>query len=174
MRADFNMLATTWRGNENNARSELLQLCEELEKADSIVERTGISGLITLKVSSSPFEVIEKFREILRKDPWKFRYTLRAIPIEIVVKTDLDRIQEAAEELGKKIGENETFRVTVEKRHTQIRSKDLIEVAAMSLKRKVNLAKPDKIFLIEVLGGYTGLSVLKPLDILSILKEKVL
>jgi tRNA acetyltransferase TAN1 len=50
----------------------------------------------------------------------------------------------------------------------------LIEAAAANIKRRVNLSRPDKVVLIEVLGGLTGLSVVKPEEILSILKEKVL
>jgi tRNA acetyltransferase TAN1 len=64
--------------------------------------------------------------------------------------------------------------VTAEKRFTQISSKELIEAAAAGIKRKVNLSKPDKVVLIEVLGGFTGVSIVKPEEILSILKEKVL
>jgi tRNA(Ser,Leu) C12 N-acetylase TAN1 len=38
----------------------------------------------------------------------------------------------------------------------------------------VNLTKPDKILLVEVVGGLTGVSIAKPDEIISVLKEKVL
>jgi len=38
----------------------------------------------------------------------------------------------------------------------------------------VNLENPDKILLIEVLGALTGVSLLKPSDILGVVKEKLL
>jgi len=75
---------------------------------------------------------------------------------------------------GSKIGQSETFRVTVEKRFTGIPSRDIIEAAAENIKRKVDLTKPSKILLIEVIGGLTGISVIKPSDILSVVKEKML
>jgi tRNA acetyltransferase TAN1 len=94
--------------------------------------------------------------------------------MEKVVRTDLGEIQRVATELGSKIGENETFRVTVEKRFTETPVREIIEAAAANIERKVDLNKPDKILLIEVIGGLTGLSVIKPNDIISVMKEKVL
>ena len=73
-----------------------------------------------------------------------------------------------------RIGENETFRVTVEKRFTALHSKDIIEAAAGDIKRRADLENPDKILLIEVIGALTGLSLLKPIDILAVVKEKML
>ncbi|MEM2947309.1 MAG: THUMP domain-containing protein, partial [Candidatus Bathyarchaeia archaeon] len=98
----------------------------------------------------------------------------RIIPIEKVIRTDLGEIQRAATELSSKIGKNETFRVTVEKRFTETSTRDIIEAAAANIERRVDLNKPNKILLIEVIGGLTGLSVIKPEEILSVVKEKVL
>ena len=80
----------------------------------------------------------------------------------------------AASELAVKIGETETFRVTVEKRFTSLHTKDLIEAAAGDLKQKADLENPNKILLVEVLGALTGLSLLEPSDILAVIKEKML
>ncbi|MCK4668737.1 RNA methyltransferase, partial [Candidatus Bathyarchaeota archaeon] len=68
----------------------------------------------------------------------------------------------------------ETFRVTVEKRFTQMSSREVIEATAVNVKRNVNLDNPDKILLVEIIGGLTGVSVIKPSYILSIIKEKML
>jgi len=171
---DFNLLATTSRGNEDEACSELWYLLGEIGDSAPVVDKTGVAGLIAAKTVFNPFEVIEKFRQILRERPYEFRYTLRIIPIEKVIRTDLGEIQRAATELSSKIGKNETFRITVEKRFTETSTRDIIEAAAANIERKVDLNKPDKILLIEVIGGLTGLSVIKPEDILSIVKEKVL
>jgi tRNA acetyltransferase TAN1 len=174
MHKEFNVLATTSRGNEGYARSELRYLLEKVGDPTATVERTGISGLITIKTSLDPIEAVEKLRTLLRERPYEFRYTLRVIPIEIVVPTGLDQVQRAVVDLGSKIGESETFRVTVEKRFSGTATKDIIEAAANVIKRKVNLSEPDKIVLIEVVGGLTGVSVVRPEDTLSVLKEKML
>lgn len=174
MLTDFNLLATTSRGNEGDACSELWYLLGEIGDSAPIVDRTGVSGLVAAKTVFDPFEVVEKLRRILRERPYEFRYTLRIIPVENVVSTDLGEIQQAATELSSKIGENETFRVTVEKRFTEIHSRDIIEAAVANIEREVDLTQPDKILLIEVVGGLTGMSVIKPDDIISVMKEKML
>lgn len=174
MLRNFNLLATTWRGNEENACSELWYLLGEIGDSAPTVDKTGVAGLIAAKTAFNPFEVIEKFRKILHERSYEFRYTLRIIPVEKVVRTDLGEIQQAATELSSKIGEDETFRVTVEKRFTETPTQDIIEATAANIVRKVDLNNPDKILLIEVVGGLTGLSVIKPNEILAVMKEKML
>jgi len=174
MLRDFNILATTSRGNEGDVCSELWYLLNELGDSAPTVDKTGVSGLIAVKTAIDPFEVVEKFREVLHERPYEFRYTLRIIPIEKVVRTDLEEIQRVASDLGSKIREEETFRVTVEKRFTEVSTPDIIEAVAANIERRVDLNKPDKILLIEVVGGLTGMSVIKPDDILSVTKEKLL
>ncbi|MEM3578732.1 MAG: THUMP domain-containing protein [Candidatus Bathyarchaeia archaeon] len=171
---DFNLLATTSRGNEDEACSELWYLLSEIGDSAPIVDKTGVAGLIAAKTAFNPFEVVEKFRQILHERPYEFRYTLRIIPIEKVIRTDLGAIQRAATELSAKIASNESFRITVEKRFTETSTKDIIEAAAANIERRVDLNNPDKILLIEVIGGLTGLAVIKSTDILSVVKEKVL
>jgi len=173
MLRNFNLLATTWRGNEENACSELWYLLGEIGDSAPTVDKTGVAGLIAAKTAFNSFEVIEKFRKILHERSYEFRYTLRIIPIEKVVRTDLGEIQRAATELSSKIGEDETFRVTVEKRFTETPTRDIIEAAAANIEREVDLNNPNKILLIEVVGGLTGLSVIKPNEILAVMMEKV-
>ena len=177
---DFNILATTSRGNERKMCSELTYLLkDELGDIAPVVGKTGLSGLVTAKTCFNPCDVIEKFRAILHEHPYKFRYALRIIPIEKVVPTNLDEIKRATSELAANIKENETFRVTVEKRFTNLHSRDLIEAAVTGMEltgseRKVDLKNPDKIMLIEIVGGLTGMALIKPNDVLAVLKEKML
>jgi tRNA acetyltransferase TAN1 len=174
MLKEFNLLASTSRGYEKYARSELRFLFEKIGDTSPTIERTGVSGLIAVKTNLDAIDAIRQFRTILIQSPYEFRFILRIIPIERVVSTDLELIQQAVAELSIKIGENETFRVTVEKRFTTTHTKDIIEKVAVNVKRKVNLTQPDKIILIEIVGGLTGVSVVKPEDVVSVQKEKLL
>lgn len=170
---DFNLLITTSRGNEEDACSEIWYLLGEIGDSTAKVDKTGITGLVATKTAFNPFEVIEKFREILKERPYEFRYTFRVIPIEKVVRTDLGEIERTTTELASKIKENESFRVTVEKRFTDTSTKDIIEAAALNIERKVDLRNPDKVILVEVVGRLTGLSIIKPEQILAVMKEKL-
>jgi tRNA acetyltransferase TAN1 len=172
---DFNLLATTSRGNEKHVCFELSYLLrEELGDPAPVVDKTGIRGLVAAKTSLNPHEAIEKFRAILQERPYEFRYTLRIIPAERVVPTDLDEVKRIATELAANMEKNETFRVTVEKRFTSLHSKDFIEAVATGIDRKVDLENPDKILLVEVVGGLTGMSLIKPNEVLAVVKEKML
>jgi tRNA acetyltransferase TAN1 len=178
--SDFNILATTSRGNERQMCSELAYLLEEeLGDTEPMIGKTGIRGLVVAKTCLDPCDAIEKFRAILQEHPYKFRYALRILPIEKVVPTGLEEVKRAALELANSFEKNETYRVTVEKRFTNLHSRELIEAAVRGIdttcnERKVNLENPDKILLIEVLGGLTGISLIKPNQILAVLKEKML
>ena len=169
---EFNLIISTSRGNEENACSEAWFLLGELGDRESIVERTEISGLIVARTRIDPFEAVNGLRRILRERPGEFRYILKVIPVEDVVRTDPEEIGRAVSRLAYKIGEDETFRVTVEKRHSSLPTGRIIEAAAKVIDRKVNLERPDRIVLIEVLGGLTGISIIRPDDILSVVKER--
>jgi len=172
MLRDFNLLITTTRGNEDDVCSEIWYLLGEIGDSAAKVDKTGVSGLIAAKTLFSPLETIEKLRSLLKERPYEFRYALRIIPIQKVTRTDLGEIERVVTQLAEEIEASETFRVTVEKRFTHIPSKDIIEAAAANIERKVDLINPDKIVLIEVVGGITGISVLKPSDVISVVKEK--
>lgn len=174
MLQNFNLLATTSRGNEEDASSELRYLLGKIGDPQPEIDHTGVSGLIAAKTGFDPFDTVEDLRRILVERPYQFRYTLRIIPIEKVVTTDLDEIRRVAGELSSKISEDEAFRVTVEKRFTELHRAEIIDVAAEDIERNVDLTEPDKILLIEVVSGLTGISVIEPGDIISVIKEKLL
>jgi len=175
MISDFNLLATTSRGNERPMCNELYYLLkEELGDAEAQTSKTKVRGLIVAKTSLNPFEAIEKLCGILSERPYEFRYALRILPIEQVVSTDLEAIRCVTQALASRIGEQETFRVTVEKRFTSFHSADIVAAAAEGIKRKADMENPDRIILIEVLGALTGISLVKPSDIISVIKEKML
>ena len=74
--------------------------------------------------------------------------------------------------LASRIGEEESFRITVEKRRTILRSMEVIDAVADGIDRKVVLEEPDWIVLIEVVGRVTGVSVIRPECLLNVQKEK--
>jgi tRNA acetyltransferase TAN1 len=91
--------------------------------------------------------------------------------MQVVVPTGLDTIRQAAIDLTPKIG-NDTFRVTVEKRHNSLDSMQIIKVIAGQISNKVDLENPCWVVLVQVLGSLTGVSVLRPNQIFSSVIEK--
>ncbi|MCW4052837.1 MAG: THUMP domain-containing protein [Candidatus Bathyarchaeota archaeon] len=160
------------RGNEAQVCSEAWYLLGEAGDDTVIVDKTGISGLVAAKTSLSPIEAVQKLRVLLRDRPSEFRYILRIIPIQEVVDSNIPSIVQAVSRMTNQIHEDETFRITVEKRHSAISRKELINEVAAVVERKVNLTKPDKILLIQVVGGRTGISIVEASGILSTTKER--
>jgi tRNA acetyltransferase TAN1 len=153
---------------------ELIFLLKEAGDDEAKADKTGIRGLVVAKTMLNPVEAVEKFKVMLQERPYEFRYSLRIIPIQRVVHTNLEEIKQAATELASGLSKRETFRITVEKRYTSLHSRDFIEAVATNIENTVDLHKPNKVLLIEVMGGYTGISLLKLTDMISVLKEKML
>jgi len=175
MMEDFNLIVTTSRGNERAVIRELsFLLKEELGDAEAEVGTTMVRGLIVGKTSLDPLEVIAKLRVILNERPYMFRYALRIVPIQRVVSTEFEAIKKVAAELAAKMAKEASFRVTVEKRFTEVHSKDLIEAAVGDIPNKVDLHNPDWILQVEVIGHLTGVSLLRSIDVLAVVKEKML
>jgi len=172
MLRDFNLLVTTMRGSEPQACSETWYLLGEAGDSTSIVDKTGISGLIAAKTALSATEAIKKLRNLLKDRPSEFRYVLRMIPIQEVVDSNIPAIVEAASRIAHQICKDETFRVTVEKRHTSISGSELIREVAAVVERQVSLTKPDKILLVQIVGGRTGVSIIDASGVLSTHKER--
>lgn len=166
--SDFNLIATTTRGLESEASSELWMLLRGLGDGSPSVGQSPVRGLILARTSLDPLEAVRLLREELIRNPQEFRYLLRVIPVEMVVPTELDRIVEAAHRLASRIGEAESYRITVEKRRTGLSSREAIEAVASGIERRVDLENPDWIVLVEIVGRYTGVSVLRPESILNV------
>lgn len=171
---NFNLLASTTRSGGKWASAELLKILNELGDIEAVAHETSVLGLVVADTKLDPFEAVHKMRGLLKEVPWTFRSVLKVIPIEKVVGTEVETISSAVSELVHKIDVNETFRVTVDKRHSAVHTNAIVEAVASRIVNEVSLENPDKIILIEVLGGITGISILKLEDILSVVKEKKL
>ncbi|MCS7132421.1 MAG: THUMP domain-containing protein [Nitrososphaeria archaeon] len=168
----FNLIATTPRGQENLAAIELEDLLKSLGDESPKVSLTSVAGLLTANTRIDPFKVINDVRKIIEEEPWRIVNLRRLIPIEEVVESTIEEISRAVQRLSSKIPEDATFRITIEKRHTSLSSSEIIEAAAKNVNRKVNLKNPDWVILIEVVGALTGISVIKPDQVLSISKAQ--
>ena len=169
---DFNLLVSSSRGEERDANSELQYLLRELGDKNARTDYTIVSGLTVAKTSLEPTRVVNDLRTSLRDCRWKFRYVLKVKPVRAVVACNISEIVAAAAQQVSRIRENETFRVSVEKRRNAIPSKEIIDAVASKIPRKVELQSPGKIVMIEIIGDLAGVSVIEPGGILGVEKEK--
>ena len=168
----MNLIVTCARNLEAEAEEEIMDILDELGDPDVKISVSNMSGIITVQTKLDPIEVVRKMKEILLDEPWSIRYCLRVIPIQKIVETNLDKIEECISSISDKIEDNESYRILIEKRNSDISSKEIITNIANQIKNKVSLDFPDKIILIEILGIVTGISLIKKSDILSLEKTK--
>lgn len=163
---NFDFIVTTTRGFEDRAASELYELLSLLGDPAASLRKAEPGGVLLL-ATNGVGGLLDKVQESIKMQPWLLRTVQRIIPIQKTMPTEINCIVRASAELGKSIPEEESLRITVERRHTDISREELINKSASQIDRKVDLDNPDWILLIEVVGRVTGLSLLKPDEILS-------
>ena len=168
----MNLIITCARHLEEDTEEELRDILDELGDSEIEVSISDMSGILTAQTKLDPIEVVKKMKEMLLDQPWSIRYCLRIIPIQKVIETKIEVIEREISNISNQILDGETYRILIEKRNSDISSKEIITKIAHEIKNKVSLDFPDKIILIEILGGMTGISILKEVDILSIEKTK--
>ena len=168
----MNLIVTCARHLEGDTEDELIDILDELGDSDVKISVSSMSGIITVQTKLNPIEVVRKMKEMVLDEPWSIRYCLRIIPIQKVVETNIEEIEKAISNMSSEINEKESYRILIEKRNSDISSKEIITKIANRIRNKVSLDFPDKIILIEILGIITGISILKKSDILSLEKTK--
>jgi len=168
----MNLIITCARHLEPETEEELRSILEELGDSDAIVSITKMSGILTAETKLEPIMVVRKIKEMILDEPWSIRYSLRIIPIQKVIETKIEEIEKTVTSISEQISDGETYRVSIEKRNSDLSSQEIITKIANKIKNKVSLEFPDKVVLIEILGDKTGISILKKADVLSVEKTK--
>ena len=84
----------------------------------------------------------------------------------------MTKIMENIIRLKDVIQENDSYRITIEKRNTDMSSTEIITDIAKIFPNKVSLNQPDWVVVIEILVDKTGVSILKENEIFSLDKTK--
>ena len=161
----YNLLVSYPRRFFRKARREVREVLKFFGDENPRVEKTIVAGLLGVKTC---LDVKALIREMREGDGTFIRYTFRWIPVERWVKSDIDSMKEALEELASQIEEGETWRMTVEKRrYSGLHKSEIIRELAEVIDRKVDLENPDKVVMVEIIGGQAGISVLQPEELFS-------
>ena len=130
--------------------------------------KTIVKGLVWGNVvRADPVEIVHKIRDMVRDQKFPLQFLLKFVPIQAVMLTNLDDIEKYITDNLDKIDENETFKIIVNKRRIHDERMEIIHRVAKNIQRKVNLDEPDKIIRLEMIGKYTGISILKEGDVFS-------
>jgi tRNA acetyltransferase TAN1 len=167
-----NLIATCSRHLEEEACDEILDIISELGDDSPRIGKSSFSGIIWAQTSIDPFVVIENIKKMILDEPWRMRYCHRFIPIVQTTSATIEGIVDAVKDQIKIMKETDTYRITIEKRGSEISSKALISAIADTIPNKVSLESYDWNVMVQIMGGIIGVSILKEEDILSTLKLK--
>lgn len=168
----MNLIATCSRHMEEEACDEISEIIEELGDASPRIGKSSFSGIIWAETSIDPFIVINDIKKIILDEPWRMRYCHRFIPVSHTTSVSLENIVDSVKNQIKIMRDTDTYRITIEKRGSDISSKQLIDSIAGIIPNKVSLESYDWNIMIQIMGGIVGISILKEDDIISTLKLK--
>ncbi|MFX1571263.1 MAG: THUMP domain-containing protein [Promethearchaeota archaeon] len=160
---NFNLLISTSRYNETNAKSELWFILLICGDNYPIISRLTHSGLIAALTNFNAKNIIRKIKKIKENDPNFFQFILKVVPIDFVCESNTKFIVKLIQENYKDfIKDEETYKIVLKRRkHEKIERNHLIEQIAGKLSNKVVLENPDKIIRIEILGNFSGISFIE-------------
>ena len=168
----MNLLVTCARSLETETKNEIEKILSELGDQEPKILNVGMRGILMVNTSVEPSKIIDWVKDKITEEPWLIRYCLRMIPIQSMTETDMGEITKNVIRLKDVIQKNDSYRITIEKRNTDISSTEIITEIANIFPNKVSLNQPDWIILIEILGNETGISILKNDGMFSLDKAK--
>ena len=131
--------------------------------------KSKYSGIFLVDLSK-PKEVVKMLIKLNKKDQELFGKTHRYIPVDKWVSSKVPDMQKAIKSLVPKIGENEKWKMDLEKRHYhKLDYQELIvKLTEVVDRRKIDLKKPKKIIKVEIIGTHAGISLLEPGELLMV------
>jgi len=168
----LDLIVTCPRNFEQDAAEEIGSVFGKMGFEAPEVSATGMSGILTVRTAHDPVVVVRKVSELIEDEPWSIRYSRRIIPIHKTTASEIREIVAGVEKIKHAIKEGQTYRITVEKRHSELSSRELIAEIAGAIANRVSLESPDWVVLVEILGAEAGVAVVRPHEIVSVERRK--
>jgi len=146
----LNLIVTCPRNLELEAESEIKKILNELDDQEPEIFQTDMRGILMVNTILEPLKIIDWVKNKINDEPWFFRYCLRIIPVQKTTDTDIDKIKQNVMNLKSIIQENDSYRITVEKRNSNLPSSQIINEIAKIIPNKVSLDEPDWVILVEI------------------------
>jgi tRNA(Ser,Leu) C12 N-acetylase TAN1 len=156
-------------GRYGRARGEILNVLHRLGDEHAQVERSSVEGIALAHTALDAREVVRGCRS-LADQGYAFRFAIKWVPVDYWCESDLDAIRKVlAEKVRGRIAATETWALQVAKRRWENHhSHEIVLDLAPAIDRKVALVHPDKLVHVDVLGGKSAVSVLRPDEFFSL------
>ncbi|MCE5296842.1 MAG: THUMP domain-containing protein [Euryarchaeota archaeon] len=164
-----NMLVTFRPNEKGHAEDEMRARLKDVNVHVESVEETNVEGVFEVLILGDPKKVVRDLRFLCIDAPELFLHTHHWVPIERWVDPYIDEMVRAAKEYEKEIKDGERWMLHLHKRHIGKHSADLIEKLTAPINRgKVDLEKPEKILVVEILGDRAGMSLVRSDELLDV------
>ena len=155
---------------EKNALSEAAWILSEYISIEKFSVRIlSVGGLSMLTVDepiSIPNSILDRIANL--RETEGIRYCSKIIPLEDYFVFSEEKLVTWVSEHNNRISEHEKWRITINKRHNNKKSRDIIDLIAKNIKKgTVDLKNPDKIIQIEIIGKYLGIAILDSYQIIQ-------
>jgi protein-L-isoaspartate(D-aspartate) O-methyltransferase len=169
---DFNLLVSTVPVAPGRARQEVVARLRKLIGTAPTVLQTLTRGILAVKVAAEAREVVRRLQALCERNPRAFRHTHKWVPVDCWVRPELSAMREAVAGLRSRIGPDETWRLTVERRSdtSRLDPNQVIRSLAEVIDARVDLRHPNKIVLVQLFDDWVALSVIAPSETFSVVK----
>lgn len=162
----MSFLISSQRTFERDALSEAYYLISDVLNYKVQPLNSHVPGLSILTLVEDEKKVFQIIREIQKyiEEKGPLVACLKIVPLEKVIKTNITLINETALSLAKtKISKTDSWRITVKKRQTNLRTAEIIECIANKINwGEVNLKSPKYEIRVEIIRNLTGITVMTP------------
>ncbi|MDD1772903.1 MAG: hypothetical protein LUQ09_08290 [Methanomassiliicoccales archaeon] len=172
MRA-YNLLVTFHHNQKGHAEQEVRDRMKDLGAYVEKLELCDTEGVFLIQVGGDAKVLVSQLKRMCHEDPGQFLYTYHWVPIERWVVSQMSDLRSAVTEIGKGIGDGETWMMHLHKRHFEEHHDDIIAYLTDPLnKGPVNMSDPDRIIAVEILGKSSDISLLNRYELLDVNKVK--
>ncbi len=167
---DYNVLVTFHHNEKLRAEEEV---AERVQQADLILEdmmESAVDGLLLIRIRGDGKEAVRRLRAFAMRFPEVFRHTHRWIPIEEWVRSEPEAMISAARTFGERIGDDDRWRLEVEKRRYQGGSgQDIVRMLAEHISRGVvDLDGAEVVLMVQIIEDLAGFSLVHEDEVLDI------
>ncbi|MFA5312298.1 MAG: THUMP domain-containing protein [Methanomassiliicoccales archaeon] len=168
-----NMLVTFRPNEKGHAENEMRARLKDVNAQTESVEETNVEGVFEVLILGDPKKVVKDLRLLCIDAPELFLHTHHWVPIERWVGPYIDEMVKVAKEYEKGIEEGERWMLHLHKRHIGKHSADLIEKLTAPINRgKVDLERPERVVVVEILGDRAGMSLVRIDELLDVGKVR--
>jgi tRNA acetyltransferase TAN1 len=169
-----NLLVTYEIRNRRESKEEVSRVLRKVGEENPQFLKSQARGIFLILTSLDSREITRKLTQLCREEPGDFLNSYNYIPIDIWTSSEFEEMEESVKKLAEGIKEDETWRMTVNKRfYNKYHTREIIEGLAKHISGGgVDLKNPQKIIQVEIIGKQAGISLLEPSDIFSVSKVK--